>query len=92
MKGKDLLMAQFKDMINLLSPCMDDCLYLVDFKNDYYYISPGALERFLLDRNEFYNVIEGHKKVVYPDDFQTLCADLEELKEGKKDFHNLQYR
>jgi diguanylate cyclase (GGDEF)-like protein len=92
MKGKYLPITQFKDVIDTLSPCMDDYLYLIDFRNDYYYISPSALDRFSLEKNEFHNVMEEHKKVVYPDDFGKLCADLEELRKGEKDFHNLQYR
>ena len=31
---------QMVDMVGLLSPCMDDYLYVCDFKEDYYQISP----------------------------------------------------
>ena len=39
---------QMVDMVGLLSPCMDDYLYVCDFKEDYYQISPNAVKRFCL--------------------------------------------
>lgn len=38
---------QMVDMVGLLSPCMDDYLYVCDFKEDYYQISPNAVKRFV---------------------------------------------
>ncbi len=49
-----LLWSSFKGGIELLRPCMDDYLYLYDFKNDYYYISSHALDRFCLPANSFF--------------------------------------
>lgn len=40
-------------MIQLFSPTMDDYLYVVDLKEDYYMISPQAVERFRLRETIF---------------------------------------
>ena len=60
-----LSVSHLSKIIDLLHPCMDDYLYVYDFTNDYYYISPHAVERFALPSNEFNNVIATHKKFVY---------------------------
>ena len=35
-------------MIDLIAPCMDDYLYIIDLKNDTLRISQSAVERFML--------------------------------------------
>lgn len=84
--------AQLCEVIALLAPCMDDYLYVYDLNNDYYYISPDALDRFLLPSNEFHHVAEMHSKFVYPEDFAILQEDLAQVASGQKDSHNLHYR
>lgn len=83
---------QMIDMVGLWSPCMDDYLYVCDFKEDYYQISPNAVKRFLLPADHFQNVIEVHKQIVYPEDMDMIMTELELLAQGKKTFHNLHYR
>ena len=38
-KTYPVTVEQLQGGIELLCPCMDDYLYVYDFKNDYYYIS-----------------------------------------------------
>jgi hypothetical protein len=57
---------QFKNLIKTLDPCMDDYLYIMDIKNDYYCISKNAAVRFLLPSAEFNNVAENLQKVILP--------------------------
>lgn len=83
---------QMSDMVGLLSPCMDDYLYVCDFKEDYYQISPGAVNRFLLPSDHFHEVVKVHRQVVYPEDMDMIMVELELLSQGKKTFHNLHYR
>lgn len=78
--------------IDVLNPCMDDYLYIYDLKEDFYQISPGALERFKIRTNPFHNVVEGMHEFVYPQDMDMLAEDIEKLVSGEKEFHNLQYR
>ena len=89
---KDITVEQLCKVINMLHPCMDDYLYVYDLMNDYYYISPEAIKHFSLPAVEFHDVISNHAKFVYPQDVEMLQKDLQEILDGKKDFHNLQYR
>lgn len=83
---------QFKGVIDILHPCMDDFLYIMDIPNDYYCISPGALERFVIPASQFENATEMLRKFVYADDFDALQQDLARIIRKEKEFHNLQYR
>ena len=83
---------QFGSIIDTLNPCMNDYLYILDLKDDYYCISASAMERFRMECNRFYHTREAAQEFVYPDDLDALCQDLDDIKCGKKQFHNLQYR
>ncbi len=85
-------MGQFKEVIDILNPCMDDYLYIFDIKNDHYCISPNALLRFRIPSSEFTDVTETLRKFVYADDFAVLQEDLDRVFSKKTSFHNLQYR
>ncbi|MBD5549223.1 MAG: EAL domain-containing protein [Lachnospiraceae bacterium] len=84
--------SKILEVINIFNPCIDDYLYILDFKNDFYYISPNAIERFDMSENQFYNVFDKLKKLVYPADFELLSKDIDQIINKEKDFHNLQYR
>lgn len=79
-------------LIELLSPSMDDYLYIYDFQNDFYYISPQALKRFLIPSNYFNHVLENHTKFVYPDDLPALQKELTELRISDRVNHDMIYR
>ena len=83
---------QLGEIVKLFAPCMDDYLYVCDFKKDYYQISPSATERFLLSSDRFTDVLEEHKKFVYPEDVELLVKELEELSSGQRAVHNMHYR
>ena len=82
----------FKYVAEQFSSCMNDNLYVYDMLNDTYYITEGATERFAVPGSFFSDVIEQHKKFVYPDDFPKLAADLNSLVKGEKTEHDLSYR
>ena len=88
----DISVSQIHDVIDMLHPCMDDYVYVYDLNNDYYCISPAAVERFSLPAAEFNNVVDNHALFVYPDDLPELQRDLDEIMAGNKEFHNMQYR
>ena len=44
---------EYRSIIKLLEPCMDDYLYMMDIRNDMYSISEGAVERFNIPGAEF---------------------------------------
>lgn len=87
-----LTIEQFKKVIDVLNPCMDDYLYIYDIQNDYYCISPNAVLRFKLPASEFSDVVEMHAHFTYPDDIQVLQDDLNKIIRKESTTHNLQYR
>ena len=93
--GKDInqiSVEQFKNIIDILNPCMDDYLYIYDLKNDYYCISPSAVDRFQMSSAQFHNVDENLSAFVYADDLAMVVEDIQQILHKKKEFHNLQYR
>lgn len=72
--------------------CMNDYLYVYDIKNDVYYITKSAEERFALPGCLFHNVPENLKRFVYSEDYPMLAADLKLLLAGRKEVHDLRYR
>jgi len=89
---RKITVEQLCAIVDVLHPCMDDYLYIYDLKNDYYFISPSAMQRFNLPDYEFHDVAKTHELFVYSEDLEVLIADLAMMKSGEKSFHNLQYR
>lgn len=89
---ENISVEQLCKVIDLLHPCMDDYLYVYDFVNDFYYISPHALQRFSLKVNFFHDVVRNHGMFVYPPDLEILQEDLRSILSGEKSLHNLDYR
>lgn len=71
---------------------MNDYLYVFDLKEDYYVISKHATERFILPSDKFYNATKKHEDFVYPEDISMLGKEIEQIKAGKKKFHDMKYR
>lgn len=90
--SKEISLEQICQMIDWLDPCMNNCLYVYDIENDYYYISPKAMDRFAISENSFHNVVESHDHFVYPPDAEAIHTELTQILSGKKKFHNLEYR
>ena len=80
------------DVIRLLSPAVDDYLYVYDFRSDHYFISPHASERFMLSDYAFTNVAENLEKMVYPEDYPKLRNDLNGILTTNRCTHDLTYR
>lgn len=79
-------------LIDMISNTMDDYLYIWDFENDFYYISPQAKERFLMPSNQFHDVMRVLKELVCEEDYPELERDFEFLKKGIRSTHNMMYR
>lgn len=90
--NKDISFDLFKYVAEQFSSCMNDNLYVYDILNDTYYITEGATERFAVPGSFFNDVINQHRKFVYPDDFPKLVEELTSLINGEKTEHNLSYR
>ena len=84
--------AQLQEVISHLDECTDAYLFIFDLRADTYYISPDALKTFDLPASRFDNASEHILSIVYPDDKAVLATDLEQIRTGGKDLHNLEYR
>lgn len=82
----------FEYFIRLFSTTMDDYLYVMDLKEDYYVISPTAVDRFRLPGDHFYHAQAAHKQFVFAEDLPALLADMELSYAGKQESHNMDYR
>ncbi len=91
-KAKGITVEEFKKIIDIVDPCMDDYLYILDIPNDYYCISDDAVGRFMLPASCFDNASMRLNNLVYPEDRQLLSADLDRIANHGQRFHNLQYR
>ncbi|MGN0153235.1 MAG: EAL domain-containing protein [Lachnospiraceae bacterium] len=87
-----ITVRQLCEVIDLMHPCMDDYPYVYDLQNDFFYISPNAVKRFMMPDYQFHDVTNTLYGFTYSPDIPALNADLEEIASGKKNFHNLQYR
>lgn len=90
--AEEISLEEFQAVIRLYNSTMDDYLYFFDLVKDVYCISPNAVERFRLPSELFENTGVAFRELIYADDFDMLNADLEEVKAGKKDSHNIEYR
>lgn len=85
-------MEQFKNMIEVLNTSIDAYIYIYDLEDDYYCISPSALNRFKIPKSEFGNATEVIAGFTYYADIQALTEDLEHIRQNKSSSHDLQYR
>lgn len=84
--------AQFEYALSVLGECTDDYMFILDFENDHYALSETAVDIFKLEESHFFYATKVLKDVIYPEDYEYLCADLSAIKENKKNDHNLEYR
>lgn len=87
-----ITVEEFKRIIDVLDPCMDDYLYIMDIPNDSYCISEDAVKRFRLPASRLEHAQECLGRLVYPEDRELLNADLQRIVCQGQSFHNLQYR
>ncbi len=82
----------FCDIASYFDPCMNDFLFVYDVADDFYQISPRAVERFRLPGARFHGLARLCPGFVHPDDVGMLQEDLALIASGQKDYHNLEYR
>ena len=91
-KGQYLPIDKLRLAMNVLDPCMDDFLFILDLKTNLYKLSPSAVERFKIPSDEFYLMGQALADLVHPKDLDMITQDLKEVVENKKTRHDLQYR
>ncbi len=83
---------EFEVIMEVFARCTDDYMFLFDLDKDEYIISKQILDKFDLPCNHFFNAKAVLERVIYPEDMPELTEDLEKLKSGKSEEHNLEYR
>ena len=83
---------QLQKTLGVFEECTDDLIFIYDMLNDHYTISKRALDTYNLPGESFNNVSETLLSIVHPDDREMLADDLNQIMDGKKDYHNLEYR
>lgn len=76
-------------LIDLIAPCMDDYLYIIDLKNDTLRTSQSAVERFMLPDKFVNNAIEHLRKLVYERDRKLLENHKRKIYDGNEKKYNL---
>lgn len=89
---KTLPVEQVRYIMQVLDPCMDDYLYIMNLKTRRYEISHSAVDRFMIPSDDFYLTDEVLAQQVFPKDLPLIVADLQEVIEKKKHTHDLEYR
>ena len=96
MENKVLLSAmdnqQITEVFQALNQTSDDYFYILDFMEDSYSICNRAVQRFHLSTDYICPVSTDLREVVVEEDYPVLQKELELLKDGKKSFHDMEYR
>ena len=88
----DLELKHVQYFFSLLGECTDDYLFVLDFVKDECMISSNVLKKFPYKSSHFKNTGEVMKGVCHPGDYDTLMRDLFDIKEGRADAWNVEYR
>ncbi len=83
---------EFEVIMEVFARCTDDYMFLFDLDKDEYIISEQILDKFDLPGNHFFHAGAVLQNVIYPEDMPELAEDLDKLKSGKSEEHNLEYR
>lgn len=76
-------------LIDLIAPCMDDYLYIIDLKNDTLRTSQSAVERFMLPDKFVDNAIEHLRRLVYEKDRKLFEIHKRRIYDGNEKRYNL---
>ena len=91
-KGQYLPIDKLRLAMSVLDPCMDDYLFILDLKTNFYEISHSAVDRFKIPSDEFYLMGQALTDLVHPKDLDMISQDLNDIVNNKKTRHDLQYR
>lgn len=96
MENKVLLSAmdnqQITEVFQALNQTSDDYFYILDFMEDSCSICNRAVQRFHLSTDYICPATRDLEEVVAEEDYPVLQKELELLKDGKKGFHDMEYR
>ena len=76
-------------LIDLIAPCMDDYLYIIDLKNDTLRISQSAVDRFMLPDKFMNDATKNLRTLVYEKDRKLLENHKRKIYDGKEKRYNV---
>lgn len=92
LEKSDQAIALFRNILNLLSASSEEYFFLWDVASKRVYFSENVRSKYaLLEKGSFCSFAEW-SSLVYPRDLSALLKDLKEIREGKKDTHEMDYR
>ena len=77
------------NLIDLIAPCMDDYLYIIDLKNDTLRTSQSAVERFMLSDKFMNDAIKHLRTLVYEKDRKLFENHKRKIYDGNEKRYNL---
>jgi len=72
-----LPIERLRQIMEVLDPCMDDFLFILNMRTGFYEISPSAVTRFNIPSDEYFFTSEALSRQVYYKDLPMLINDLE---------------
>lgn len=78
--------------MSVITRYTEEYLFFLDFENDCYGISEAAVKKFNLPGAKFKNVYDVFKSVIYEEDYEIALHELQLLKLGYKEAHQLKFR
>lgn len=79
-------------LLEIISKCMDDYLYVFDLQHNTMEMSRSAVKRFMVSENVLTDASDNVMKVVYEEDREMLAKHIKDICSGKERVHNLHYR
>lgn len=88
----DVDIKQLENVISAFNECSDSFAFIYDLTEDTYFISEYACKFFNFSSPKFSNASQTIIDMTYVDDKAMLRSELDLLRSGQKDGHNLEYR
>ncbi|MFL8633505.1 phosphodiesterase PdcB [Clostridioides difficile] len=91
-ESNSLSLDHIEIFFELLSQSTEDYIFFWDINRNKFKISSAIFDEFNLSKEIESDLVNCWSKIVYPDDVQIWKDDIQELLDGKKGEHNLEYR
>lgn len=91
--SKDHVFKFYLETLSFLYKSFDDYFYLLDFTTDHVYFFGSIGEKYdVFHESKEYTTVEEWCRIVYPRDIHRLEEDLQQVRNGEKAIHNMEYR
>lgn len=91
MEQQGTALSYYKTVLSLLSESTDDYIYIWVMENNTLFFDTAIQNNYGISKKQIYQM-QDYLNIVYPADVPALVKDLTEVAEGKKDYHEKEYR